>query len=559
MAAVRDVPILVACRVFSQALVIALIILCGRAAADDGVSVPWEEFKRVYHEYVAREIQKEAAALQKARQVYSIDEARYTLNVNADYAQGEVHLTGKVISGEPEPIPLFGPEIVITAVTDATGGTVVCGAEEGRAAFLAEGTGQEFQLAVSFFAKPKKESGMWALSFPIPRALRNSLDLRLPPGAQIVEAPGVAAAEGRYHFPASSCLSIKYIDREEAARAGVIEVDTFSRIRVQENRIGVITSFLPSRALPPSIILTGPEGAAYVCSSLDASRITALDSNRHEFRLLPGEQGLFSVEWALDMPEPTGKISLSLPRIEGNNGQQGRFILEEPDDAQVTATAEGLVSQIPIERLGPILTADARDARYFMKVPGEEKISVAIKRFEAAAAPAVVLDCQYLFSSFEENGNILSVLVMDLPLEIGTRMSLKAVRDAEIWSLKVNEKSEAVYVGEEDVWIIPLSGGATSHVELAFLRKSAKLGLQGRLDVLVPQTGLASREVRVGVAVPERVELLSVEGPVSAASGEGWELPAEFSGKTHFFSRSFHKGEEMTVSVAYKEPVNRPQ
>ncbi len=148
---------------------------------------------------------------------------------------------------------------------------------------------------------------------------------------------------------------------------------------------------------------------------------------------------------------------------------------------------------------------------------------------------------------------------MDVPPDVGARMELKAVPDSEIWSLMVNGARRRVYGGEQDTWIIPLASGQVSHVELAFLRKGPKLGLQGRLEALVPESGLPSQDVRVGVALPARVELLSMEGPVSAASGEAWKLPTEFVGKPYFFTRSFYNGEGMRLAISYKEPVNQPQ
>jgi hypothetical protein len=52
------------------------------------------------------------------------------------------------------------------------------------------------------------------------------------------------------------------------------------------------------------------------------------------------------------------------------------------------------------------------------------------------------------------------------------------------------------------------------------------------------------------------VELLSLDGTVSPARGESWKRPAEFIGKPYYFSRSFYKGEGMSLALAYKEPVN---
>lgn len=136
---------------------------------------------------------------------------------------------------------------------------------------------------------------------------------------------------------------------------------------------------------------------------------------------------------------------------------------------------------------------------------------------------------------------------------------MKAVPDAEIWSLKVNGRKGKVYTNGENRWIIPLVAGEISHVELALLQKGVRLGLRGRLEASLPHSGIPSRTVRVGIALPERVQLLSMEGPVNSEPTERWETPAEFVGRPYFFSRSFYKGEGMTLAVLYKEPVKQIQ
>lgn len=43
------------------------------------------------------------------------------------------------------------------------------------------------------------------------------------------------------------------------------------------------------------------------------------------------------------------------------------------------------------------------------------------------------------------------------------------------------------------------------------------------------------------------------------APGEEWKTPRGFVGKPHYFSRSFHNGEEMRVAVSYKEPIEQKE
>lgn len=181
------------------------------------------------------------------------------------------------------------------------------------------------------------------------------------------------------------------------------------------------------------------------------------------------------------------------------------------------------------------------------------------KQFKTLRTPRIVLDTVSLFTSFEENGNVLSVLKMDVPPEAGAFLTLQAVAAAEIWSLKINGKKMKVY-GKTDKdrsqWIIPLIQGRISNIELAIIRQSSKLGLHGKLETELPGIGLPARKLHVALALPKRVELMSVEGPVSPAAKSGPPPPKEFVGKAYHFSRSFHKGEGIRIALSYKEPAH---
>jgi hypothetical protein len=103
---------------------------------------------------------------------------------------------------------------------------------------------------------------------------------------------------------------------------------------------------------------------------------------------------------------------------------------------------------------------------------------------------------------------------------------------------------------------VPLAGGEASAVELAYLRRGPKLGLQGRLEAPLPATGLPARNLHVAVVLPPRVELVSVEGDLAAAPGSAWEIPEAYAGRRHYFRRAFDRGEGASAAFLYKEPVD---
>ncbi|MBN2308743.1 MAG: hypothetical protein JXR94_07210 [Candidatus Hydrogenedentes bacterium] len=538
------------------ALFIACILAVPSALAAEGVVVPWEEFKALYRESVEREVRQKLAPPRREPQVYSIDEAHYTLEVAATEARGTAMLSGRVLGGRPEPIPLFGAEAVIAGIDSVSGGTVVSGKGDRAACFLPDDAGGPFQVVARLLVPVEEDGGARTVSFGIPHAVQNALELALPPESRLVQAPGLTDAAGVHRFSAMPRLAVRFLDKERLAAETVIEIDALSRIAVQKGRVFIATHYAPVRPAPDALILEAPEGAKLVSTSLRASAIAKIEAGRYQ--VAPGANRLdpFTIELALDIPAEATEVAVTLPAIVDNSGRQGRFVVEDPDDGEIAVSAEGLAPRIPVARLEEKLAAAAGGARYYLSVPPGTPITLTPKRFGAVDTPTTVLDCQYFFSSFEENGNVLSMLIMDVPGEVGARLELEAVPGAQIWALTVNGERKKVYAGEGGSWLVPLDAGQVSHVELAYLREAAKLGLQGRLEALLPETGLPAQEVRVGVALPARVELLSIEGPVSAAAEEGWEKPAEFVGKQYFFARSFYKGQGMELAVSYKEPVD---
>jgi hypothetical protein len=198
-------------------------------------------------------------------------------------------------------------------------------------------------------------------------------------------------------------------------------------------------------------------------------------------------------------------------------------------------------------------SADSLEVRFApADAPGAAPVER--KRLSAVDTPPVVLDTLYCFTSFTEGGGALTVLALDVPVEAGAWLKVKRVPQAEIWSLKINGSRESLYAEKEGDWMVPLAGGRRSRVELAFLQKGEALGLRGRLESRLPATGIPARKLFFGVGLPDRVDLISVEGNLTPAAGDSWPVPPEFVGKRHFFSRAFYNGEGMKAAFFYKEP-----
>jgi hypothetical protein len=520
-------------------LLLALVLLFPPSAlcAEESIPIPWTEFKALYRESIEREVMK--APREKVPLIYTLEEATYHLTISEKSAGGHVLLSGKILSGDPEPIPLFSKDMVIAGVKQVSGGSLLSDkSHTDMMYFLPDGKTGAFQVLLSFLLEPKEDSRSRFLTIAIPQALKNSLALTLPPGTRLLDEPGILDADNLYHFPTAQSLTVRFLDTKGLSTVSPVEVDMFSRIRLHGKRAVITTGFSPHQPTPASLTLKAPKGSHYVSSSLNPSWIRQLDNGLYAIQLPSHMEKPFTTQFSVES-SVKDKLSFQLPVIKDNNGKEGAFVIEEPDDGQITIVGDGPLSQTPIERLATALKNLAGENRFYMHMPPDNTLNLHIKRFQPVSTPPIVLDSQDFFTSFDDNGTMLSVLVMDIPPDLGPRMKLKPLPGAEIWSLKVNGRKKTVYSGKEHEWIIPLAEGTISHVELAFLRRGENLGLRGRLETTLPETGLPARKVRVGVALPERLQLLSVEGPIGPESGESWKLPKEFMGKLHFFSRSF--------------------
>ncbi len=177
-------------------------------------------------------------------------------------------------------------------------------------------------------------------------------------------------------------------------------------------------------------------------------------------------------------------------------------------------------------------------------------------RFQAVSTPEIVLDAIHFYTSFAENGSALAVLRLELPTETGSKLQLKPIPGAEIWSLTVNGQAKSLYTHEAGNWIIPLDQDQASVVELAYLQKGDKLGLKGSVSLNMPATGLTARRVNVAVALAERVQLIALEGDLDPTQGKQWPKVQGFTGTPYYFTRPFYRGESLNAAIYYKEPIS---
>lgn len=149
-----------------------------------------------------------------------------------------------------------------------------------------------------------------------------------------------------------------------------------------------------------------------------------------------------------------------------------------------------------------------------------------------------------------ESGRRLTRLVAELPKDFGNNLIVSQPANGTFWALKLNGQSRVVNQQNEQ-WHIALSPEQSNRVELSWLEEGEELGIDGRVDIALPQTGLNAQVMRLNIQLPDRVQLVGLEGRVEVAADHraGW-----FN-----FQQPFYQGNGEKIAIHYREPPNDSQ
>jgi hypothetical protein len=542
-------------------MLVLIIILLGASPimAEETIPVPWKEFKNLYKESIERKINTELKAVPHKRKplVYSLDRADYKIQIKKGRAEGQVIIQGKIIAGDPCPIQLFGKDLLISSVEKIKGGILLPSEQiDSGIDFLPSKTAKDFMISINFLIPVQEDNKSRLLSFFCPKTLANTLTCELDKNKYIIlKNPGILSSDGKYHFSAAEPLEIRYQEKKDIPANQHVEVDLISQIKLHGQKVFITTTFLPRSPIPKILVLYLPEETDLISSSLKNSWIKNKGKNIYQISIPSDYMDNFKIQFCKNEEKTKNIFSFTLPSIKKNNGDESGFIIHEPENGQLILSGSGLENRPSITALSSVLRNFIKKEQFFKRIPKGNKLSITFKNYHKVSSPRIILPSLSLYTSYEENGGVLSVLTMNVPPEVGTRLSLKAEPGTRIWSLRVNSQQKKLYTDQKGQWVIPLDRGIISHVELAFIRQGKKLGLKGRLEAILPAIGLQARNVQVGIALPQRVQLLSLEGPVHPIKDHSGIKPVEFIGKPYFFNRSFYQGKEIKLSILYKEPV----
>ncbi len=532
-----------------------LLALSGAVAAEETVTVPWREFRDLYRQQVAREIEGGRPA-EADGPVVVVEESDCRLAVGAEGAVAALSLSGRVLAGPRVPLPILPPGVVVSRVAGAQGGALEREGAEGGLRIRPQGEGP-FRIALDLLLPVREDDRSKRVDVPLPPAVRSAVSVSLPSGVRLVEPPGIAGEDGVFHVVPARTLAVRFEAERALSPPPAAEIDVLTRVEPQGSRVVLTAAFLPARPPSAPVVVRLPGGAAYLACSLKGSWVREVAGGAVTIAFPPGTAEGFTLQCVLESEAGEAGVGFGLPVLEGNAGREGAFVLAQPEDGEAAVEGALPAAALPASVRGRAESLLGPLPDRLFRLPPGGRAKLVVRRYDAVATPDVVLDDVYFATAFEEGGGAFSLLRLVVPPAAGPRLRLRAVPGAEVWSVAVNGRETELYALEAGSWIVPLGAGGPSRVELTFLRRGPKLGLQGRLETAVPATGLPARSVHVAVVLPPRVELVSAEGDFAAAPGAAWELPGTFAGRRHGFRRAFDRGEGLAAAFLYKEPVEQ--
>ncbi|MCP4996051.1 MAG: hypothetical protein GY934_20070, partial [Gammaproteobacteria bacterium] len=455
--------------------------------------------------------------------------------------------------GHPDPVSLFGEGVAVISTADAEGATLVT-SNNGYELYLT-GEGM-YKITLHVDIPFQNEHHSKTVSFRIPKAVTNLLQLSLPEGVRVLGLQESVGEDDHYYFPPKELLSFRLEkDRTEERDAPPL-VDSFSRINMRGGNYLITSIFSLPRGSVADLPIHLPKGHHFIATTLKGAWITPSGSDGVVVRLPREWQGSFSIDYEVPIASQEAATAIRLPWIPGNLGREGEFYITQPDDGDIRLVGGDYRQELPVSRLpSAIAKLLPGTARGYSKPLKEGEIQLELKRFDSVSAPDIVLDSVHFHTSFSDNGRAMSRLTLKLPPQVGNKLTLDAVPDAEIWSLKVNGKNQSLYSSSGGRWVVPLLAGGVSTVELAYLKKVSRLGLKGRLELTIPATGIAAHKLLLTVGLAERVEMISLEGDLVPVERSKQPAAAAKGNKIYNFSYPYYQGDSHSIALYYQEPV----
>lgn len=144
-------------------------------ASGDSIAVPWQDFKELYRADIERKI-LEKIPQETKKSLIAIEDVSYQLDIRELRGTGLVTIKGKVLEGRPDPIRLFGSDVIIKNIPEVTGGSIFT---EAKGIFFLPNEAESFELKCNLLFPVREDQRSKYISFDIPSGIRNSVSIKL--------------------------------------------------------------------------------------------------------------------------------------------------------------------------------------------------------------------------------------------------------------------------------------------------------------------------------------------------------------------------------------------
>ncbi len=256
--------------------------------------------------------------------------------------------------------------------------------------------------------------------------------------------------------------------------------------------------------------------------------------------------------------EESLKNQLQLPRIRDNTGRDDYWQLIKPKTAEIIYQAKNQPHKATLPRT---LKAIPQSIESIYHWDQSNPVHLSVNRYSKAQAPKTILESMYFYTSYAENGKAISVIKFCLPKGHQENIKIKALKNAQVWSLKVNAQSVTPLTqksAEQTYWVIPIKDGSQENeIEFTYITQHPRLTLEGRLPIELAETQLAAHTAYVAIGLAERLELVALEADLDSSQIDAIPNVPGFSGKPHVFQNSLYRGEALSGALFYKEPLHQ--
>lgn len=319
-------------------------LLASQVQAQGQITVPWEEFQRLYRQQLVEELQPAVApTLSVVQQLETL------LALSNERVVARISLSGEVRGESPEPLALFDAALAVLSVEESSGGVLMAG-EEGFF-FHADGPGP-FSLSLTAALPVQRDRRSAYLHASMPPAVRHELRVASSDEWRILEAPGIPSGEDRYALRPDEPLQLRFARVEATAEALPQDLPEVASAALVLEQVDFSTAYSDNGNAFSTLRLSLPEGLGRQLRfpAITDSEVWTVQVDGAATRLL--RQG---EDWIIPLPGDAREILLSYLRSGERLGLEGRLELPIPAlglparEARVTVGLPGRVALMALE------------------------------------------------------------------------------------------------------------------------------------------------------------------------------------------------------------------